>query len=107
MKPDLEEYQEGLLWKLGEGQGLTIGVTQSTLDLAGAIQSLELAEIGDEFDAGDWVGELQGKDNLVEIVAPCALRIVERNREVEEQPALLEDDPTGDAWLLRAERLDG
>ena len=29
------------------------------------------------------------------------------NEELIEQPAVLEDDPTGDAWLIRAERLDG
>lgn len=106
MKELLQEYQEGLLWKIEEGEALTIGVTQSAIDQAGAVSGLDSADAGDEFEAGDWIGEVQGKESTVEIVAPCRLRITERNQELLDNPALLEDDPTGDAWLLRAERMD-
>jgi glycine cleavage system H protein len=106
VKETLQEYQDGLLWKVEEDNFLTMGVTQSAIDQAGAVQSLEFADAGDEFEAGDWIGEVNGKDSLVEIVAPCRLRITERNQEMIENPAILEDDPTGDAWMLRAERLD-
>ena len=106
MKEELQEYQEGLLWKVDEEDSLTIGVTQSGLDQAGAVQGVELADIGDEFEAGDWIGEIQGKDSLVEVIAPCRLRVTERNKEILESPAILEDDPTGDAWMIRVEKLD-
>lgn len=106
MKEELQEYQEGLLWKMDEDDSLTIGVTQSALDMVGAVQGVELADIGDEFEPGDWIGEIQGKDSLVEVVAPCRLRVTERNKEILQQPSLLEDDPTGDAWMIRVEKLD-
>ena len=107
MKELPEEFQEGLLWRVEEGDSITIGVTQSALDQVGSVQGVEMADTGDEFEAGDWIGELQGKQSLVEILAPYRLRVSERNEELIEQPAVLEDDPTGDAWLIRAERLDG
>lgn len=106
MKEELQEYQEGLLWKVEEGDALTIGVTQSAIDMVGSVQGVEIADNGDEFEAGDWIGEIQGKDNLVEIIAPCRLRVTERNNEILEQPALVEDDPTGDAWMVRVEKLN-
>lgn len=104
---ELKEYQEGLFWSSEEDGALVIGVTQSALDQAGSVVEIDISEKGDEFEAGDWIGEIRGKNSVVEIVAPCALRVTERNDELLEQPALVEDDPTGDAWVLRAERLDG
>lgn len=102
---EVREYQEGLLWRLEEGDAVLIGVTQSALDSAGALGEIETADAGDEFDAGDWIGELRGKNTVVDIVAPFNLRVLERNDQVIEQPSILEDDPTGDAWILRAERI--
>lgn len=106
MKP-IQEFQEGLLWRSDEGGGFVIGVTQSALDLAGAVTEIDISDSGDEFEAGDWIAEIRGKNSVVGVVAPCALRVTERNEELLGQPSLVEDDPTGDAWLLRAERLDG
>ncbi|MGE3260893.1 MAG: glycine cleavage system protein H [Bacteriovoracia bacterium] len=107
MKP-LTEFKEGLLWRIEEGESLfLVGVTQEALDSAGTIQALDLSDVGDEFEEGDWIGEIQGKNSLVEITAPFSLRIVESNREIREQPGLIEDDPTGDAWILRVERING
>jgi len=106
MKELLQEFQEGQLWKIQEAEALTIGVTQNALDLAGNVVEIELADAGEEFEAGDWIGELRGKDSLVEMLAPCRMRVTERNEEVIEQPATVEDDPTGDAWMIRAEKLD-
>lgn len=106
MKRDrLEEYQEGLLWSVEEDGALVIGATASALEHTGALGSVDAAEPGDEFRAGDWIGELRGKNSVLEITAPCDLKVLERNEEVLEHPSLLEDDPTGDAWLLRAEKL--
>jgi glycine cleavage system H protein len=104
---DLQEYHEGLLWQLDQEGSLELGFTQSALDQAGAVSVLEASDVGDEFGAGDWIGEIRGKNAVVELFAPCALRVTERNEELLEQPALIEDDPTGDAWILRAERIDG
>jgi len=104
---EIQEFQDGLLWKLEDGAMIVIGVTQSALDLAGSVAEVDVSDVGDEFEAGDWVGEIRGKNSVVDIVAPCDLRITERNEEVLGQPALIEDDPTGDAWIMRVERLDG
>jgi glycine cleavage system H protein len=107
MKSPLQEFQEGLVWKIEEDGGLTIGITQSALDQVGAVREVEIAEAGDEFETGDWIAEIRGKETLIEVLAPCRLRISERNEEILEQPGILEDDPTGDAWMLRVEKMDG
>jgi glycine cleavage system H protein len=106
VKDTPQEYGEGLFWLIREGDQLTIGVTQSALDQAGPVGAVEIADPGDEFEEGDWIGEIRGKETTVEVTAPCRLRVSERNEELIEQPSVLEDDPTGDAWMLRVEKLD-
>lgn len=106
MKELIQEFQDGLAWKAQDESALTIGITQSALDQVGSIQEVEIADAGDEFEAGDWIAEVRGKESLLEILAPCKLRVSERNEEILEQPGILEDDPTGDAWMLRVERMD-
>lgn len=102
----IQEFQDGLLWKLEEGDSLVIGVTQSGLDFAGSVAEMDISDSGDEFEAGDWIAEIRGKNTVLDIIAPCKLRITERNEELVGQPSLVEDDPTGDAWILRAERIN-
>jgi glycine cleavage system H protein len=104
VKP-LTEFKEGMLWRIDEDANMLIGVTQVALDFAGAVQAVDVSDAGDEFEEGDWIGEIRGKNALVEITAPFALRIVEGNRELMEQPGLIEDDPTGDAWIIRVEKI--
>lgn len=106
-KENPAEYNNGLLWLLEEGSAFLLGVTQQGLDQAGAITGIDLAEAGDEFDAGDWVGEIRGKDFVLDLVAPFDLSLLERNDEIIDQPNILEDDPTGDAWLLKVEKRNG
>jgi glycine cleavage system H protein len=104
---ELREFNEGLLWQSEEEGALVIGVTQQAIDQAGTVAEIEVSDSGDEFEAGDWIAEIRGKNAVVEVLAPYALRVTERNEELLGQPSLLEDDPTGDAWILRAEKLDG
>lgn len=106
-KENLKEYNNGALWMLEEDGSYLLGITQQGIDQAGSIIAIDLSEVGDEFEAGDWVGEIRGKDFVLEIVAPFDLTLQERNEIIMEQPALLEDDPTGDAWLLKVEKRDG
>jgi len=106
VKEAIQEYQDGLFWKLEDGTQLTIGVTQSAIDQVGTVAEVEISDVGDEFELGDWIAEIRGKESTVEVLAPCRLRVTERNEEILEQPTVLEDDPTGDAWMLRVEKLD-
>ena len=101
---ELKEYQEGMLWIMEEGEGMLVGITQNAIDACGTVNEVETADTGDEYEAGDWIGEIRGKNSVLDIVAPFDLRVLEVNEEVISTPSVLEDDPTGDAWILRVEK---
>ena len=103
----LTEYSEGKLWYLLEGDTLTVGITQIGIEALGTVQDIELPEVGDSFESGDWVGEVRGKNADVALSAPAAFEIQEINEEVRNEVSLVEEDPTGDAWILRGECIKG
>jgi glycine cleavage system H protein len=104
MSADLNEYGQGSFWFSCDDTGVTIGVTGAAIAPLGSIQSIEFAEVGDEFKEGDWIAEIIGSEGKLEVLAPEALVIEERNSEVTAEPGYLEDDPTGDGWLIRGRR---
>lgn len=102
----MEEFGEGNFWITKEEGFSSMGITQKALDLIGTVESIEFSEEGDEFNEGDWVAEIYGNNTSLEVLAPRKLKVKEVNRELGEQPELLEDDPTGDAWILRVETIE-
>ena len=104
MSADLQEYGDGNFWFAADDSGITVGVTGSAISDLGNIHSIEFAEVGDEFRAGDWIAEIVGSEGKLEVVAPEALVVEERNGELASDPAALDADPTGDGWLLRGRR---
>lgn len=101
-----QEYGDGMFWFTEDGESFLLGITQKALDVAGSINGMDLSDVDDEVDAGEWLGEVRGKNSTIDILAPFAVRILELNEELHEQPAIIEDDPTGDAWILRVEKRD-
>ena len=102
----LNEYGEGMFWTSVAGNSTLIGVTQETINSVGDVEEIELAEVGDEFEEGDWIGEIRGRETAIEILAPYPLEIEEANETVVSDVGMLADDPTGDAWLLRVKKRD-
>jgi glycine cleavage system H protein len=101
----IQEYSSGLLWYMAEDESFLIGVTQFALDSLGGIVRIETGEAKDEFEFEDWLAEIEGKNSVLEVTAPFNLIVEEVNSDVLGQTSVLEDDPTGDAWLLRVKRL--
>lgn len=103
MKTELQEFASSCLWYLQDGGAISLGVTEKGLRDLGTILEFELPEPGETFEVGDDMGAIIGRDSDLRIEAPIALKILERNHEVISSPVSIEDDPTGDGWLLRCE----
>lgn len=98
----ITEYAEGYLWYLKEDEEtIVVGLTQKSLDYVGKLAELDLPPDDGVFNEGQWMGCLVGSEDEVEITAPFALEVKEINRTVTDELELLEEDPTGDAWLVR------
>ncbi len=95
-------YSEEHEW-IDSATPATVGVTQVAADALGDVVYVELPEVGDSVTAGEACGEIESTKSVSELYAPVSGTVVEVNDAVVSDPALVNSDPYGDAWLFRVE----
>ena len=88
-------------WLLREGKEITVGITEFAAKELGDVVFVELPEAGDQVDAGGEIAVIESVKAASDIVAPMAGVIIEANDEIVENPALVNEDPTGDGWFFK------
>ncbi|MBL3700524.1 glycine cleavage system protein GcvH [Leucobacter luti] len=79
----------------------TIGVSQVAADALGEVVYVELPAVGTAVTAGGVCGEIESTKSVSEIYSPVAGEVVEVNQAVVDDPALVNSDPYGAAWLFK------
>lgn len=79
----------------------TVGVSQVAADALGEVVYVELPEVGAHLTAGQVCGEIESTKSVSELFSPVSGEVVEVNDAVVADPALVNGDPYGEAWLFR------
>jgi glycine cleavage system H protein len=88
------------------GSGVRVGITHFAQDSLGDIVFVQLPEPGTEVTAGEPLGEVESTKSVSEIYAPVSGKVVARNDDLENDPAVINTDPYGAGWLLEIEPSD-
>ena len=78
-----------------------IGITDYAQSQLGDVIFLEFPEVGQEFSAGDVLGEVEAVKTVSELYSPLSGTVVELNDELENSPDLVNSDPYGNGWLIK------
>lgn len=95
------KYTEDHEWLRLDGNVVTVGITEYAAEQLGDVVFVELPEVGDEFVAGAEIATIESVKAASEINAPLDGEIVEINEALVANPALVNEDPTGDAWFFK------
>jgi len=79
----------------------TVGVSEVAADALGEVVYIELPEVGAQLTAGQVCGEIESTKSVSELFSPVTGEVVEVNTAVVDDPALVNSDPYGAAWLFR------
>lgn len=101
--PEELKYSKEHCWVRIEGQRAVIGITDFAQRELGGISALELPEVGDELEQDDSFGSIEARKTVAELYAPISGPVMEVNRELPDAPALINDDPYDDGWLVLVE----
>ena len=85
---------------------VTIGITEFAQEQLGDVVYLELPAEGTALTAGQPFGEIESAKTVAELFAPITGELIAINGELEERPELVNDDPYGDGWIVRARLSD-
>ncbi|GAA2844318.1 glycine cleavage system H protein [Leucobacter komagatae] len=93
-------YSEEHEW-IDEQSPATVGVSQVAADALGDVVYIELPEVGKQLTAGEVCGEIESTKSVSDLYSPVTGEVVEINDAVVADPALVNSDPYGAAWLFR------
>ncbi|HEY5514919.1 MAG TPA: glycine cleavage system protein GcvH [Pengzhenrongella sp.] len=99
--PDDLQYTVEHEW-LAAGDPVTFGITDTASEALGDIVYLEMPSVGAELTAGAVCGEIESTKSVSELFSPVSGTVVEVNQAAVDDPSLVNSDPYGAGWLLKA-----
>jgi glycine cleavage system H protein len=100
------KFTEDHLWVRVQGKRAQVGLSEYLQDDLGEIIAVELPDVGDPLEKGESFGEIESVKMVSELIAPVSGTVSAVNAELEDHPALVNDDPYHDGWLLEVELAD-
>ena len=99
---DLYYSREHLWLRVAANRG-KIGITDYAQLEMGEIIFLNLPEENAPIEQDEVFGTLESSKTVADLYAPVSGEIVSVNKDLEEEPSLINDDPYGNGWLVTLE----
>ena len=105
--PDDRRYTEEHEWALLTPDGpVRLGITEYAQEALGDIVYVELPQVGDAFDSGATLAEVESTKSVADVYAPLAGSVTAINEALVDQPELINSDPYGDGWFVELQVSD-
>ena len=92
--------------RLGPDGVATVGVTDYAQSQLGDVVFVELPKVGASVEQGAEAAVVESVKAASGVNAPAAGEVVEVNAELEERPALVNEDPAGAGWFMKLKLAD-
>jgi glycine cleavage system H protein len=99
--PEDLHYSKDHEWVRVDGDVATIGITDYAQNSLGDVVYVELPKAGDEFAAHESFGSVESVKAVSELFTPVSGKVVESNPTLQDEPEKVNEDPYGDAWMIR------
>ncbi len=94
-------FTEDHEWIELDGEIATVGITEYAQGQLGDIVFVEVPEEGKEVAKGDDAAVVESVKAASDVYAPVSGTVVEGNPALEDNPALVNEDPEGDGWFFK------
>lgn len=88
------------------GDEILIGITEYAAGELGDIVFVELPEVGAEFKASETIGTIEAVKTVADLYAPVSGTVIDVNKELENQPEVINASPYEDGWFLKVKMSD-
>ena len=99
--PENLHYSKDHEWVRVEGDTATVGITDYAQNSLGDVVYIELPRLGEVFTAHDAFGSVESVKAVSEVFTPIGGEVVEINEALNDAPEAVNNDPYGDAWMLK------
>ena len=88
-------------WVRVEGDTATVGISNHAQEALGDIVFAEVPEAGRKVSKGQEAAVVESVKAASDVYAPVSGEVVEGNRAVADDPALINSDPEGEGWFFK------
>ena len=88
------------VWVGVEDRHVHLGLTNYIQGALGSVLSVELPDVGDTIEEGEIFAEIESASTVHELVSPVTGRVMAVNPMLEDHPAIINEDPYSEGWLI-------
>ena len=104
MYPESNRYTKEHEWiEVLDNGTARVGITEYAQKELGDIVYVELPTIGDEFEPGEAFGVVESVKAVSDLYMPVSGKVKEVNKELENQPELINQSPHEEGWIITIE----
>jgi glycine cleavage system H protein len=104
--PDNLKYTKDHEWVSVEGNLATIGITDFAQGELGDIVYVEIQSLNEQVGREQIFGTIEAVKTVSDLFMPLDGVVVETNPLINSKPELVNSDPYGDGWIIKAEITD-
>ncbi len=101
--PENLNYTKDHEWIKIEGNIGTIGVTDHAQGELGDVVYVDISEDLVEIRKDESFGTIEAVKTVADINAPCSGKVIQVNRDINNNPEVVNQDPYGDGWMIKIE----
>jgi glycine cleavage system H protein len=88
------------VWVGVEDRHVHLGLTNYIQGALGSVLSVELPDVGDSIEEGEIFAEIESASTVHELVSPVTGTVMAVNSALEDNPAVINEDPHSEGWLI-------
>ena len=97
------KYTNDHEWVLVEGKTGTIGITDYAQGELGDVVFVDIDSDLAEISKGETFGTIEAVKTVSDLFAPFTGKVIEINKKLVDSPELVNTDPFGEGWMIKAE----
>jgi len=101
--PEDLKYTKEHEWIKINGSTAVVGITDYAQSELGDIIYVDVTVTGESLEAGTGFGTIEAVKTVSDLFMPVGGKIIEFNSSVNDNPAIVNQDPYGDGWLVKIE----
>lgn len=101
--PENLKYTKDHEWIRVEGSAAYVGVSDYAQGELGDIIYVDVTTIGENLNQGDTFGTIEAVKTVSDCFAPVSGKILEFNSAINDNPAIVNQDPYGAGWIIKME----
>ena len=99
-------YSKDHEWVRVEGDVAVVGITDFAQSELGDIVFVEVETEDEQLDGEEVFGTIEAVKTVSDLFMPIPGTVMELNEALEDNPALINEDPYGEGWIIKI-KLDG